>query len=242
MASNIDFLEQQLTAISHAIDYPPTPDLASGFWRRLESSPTPAPSAQNLRFAGLAAVAAVAAIALVVAVIAPARDAAADLFDRINIFEMDRSTEGLPTDITGEPSTLEQAQTALGARILQPGDPSLRLERVLLQNYGEVYVAVLFYQGDDTSFALFASNAFVGKGLPSGGDATAEQVDGLDGEAYWLTGRRIVQSLRSDGAVITGSERVTDANTLIWAQDEFMYRIEGDLDKDEAIAIAQSLR
>jgi hypothetical protein len=240
MASNIDFLEQQLTAISHAIDYPPTPDLASGFWRRLQLRPSP--DLRRLRFAGMAAVVAVAAIALAVAAIAPARDAAADLFHRINIFETDRSTESLPSEITGEPSTLEQAQTALGTHILQPSDPSLKLERVLLQNYGEVYVAVLFYHSDDTSFALFGSNAFVGKGLPVGGDATSESVSGLGGEAYWLTGRRIVQSLDLRGDVIIESERVTDANTLVWAQDQFMYRIEGDIERDEAIAIARSLR
>jgi hypothetical protein len=42
--------------------------------------------------------------------------------------------------------------------------------------------------------------------------------------------------------LVVDSERVTDTNALLWAQGEELYRIEGDLEKDEAIAIAQSLR
>ncbi len=173
--------------------------------------------------------------------ISPARDAAADLVNRINFFETERSTSDLPTDIVGEETTLERAQTAIGKRILQPeGDH--QLEKVLLQGYGEVQVAALFYTGDDASFVLFASNAFVGKGIPTDSLVTVEEVDGLGNQAFWVEGERIVYSVRANGSLVIGSERLTDRNALLWEQNDDLYRIEGDLGKEEAIAIAHSLR
>lgn len=241
--NEFEFLENQLMTTSRAIPYPPTPDLASGFWGRLTTSGVRQPASDRLRVAGFVTMGAMAVLAVAIALISPARDAAADLFSRINIFETDRSTEGLPTVIPGDETTLEQAETALGARILQPSDESFQMEQVLLQNYGSgSVVAVLFYRSDDANFALFASNTFAGKGIPLGGIVDVEPVTGLGNEAYWLEGRRIVQSLQPNGDVITGAERVTDANALIWEQDGYVYRIEGDLEKDQAIEIAKSLR
>lgn len=240
--NEFEFLENQLMTTSRAIQYPPTPDLASGFWSRLTSSPVRKPIFERLRAAGLVTMGVMAVLAVAITVISPARDATADLLSRINIFETDRSTEELPTVIPGNETTLEQAETALGARILQPSDESFQMERVLLQNYGGgSVVAVLFYKGDGLTFALFASNTFAGKGIPLGGIVDVEPVAGLGNEAYWLEGRRIVQSLQPNGDVITGSERVTDANALIWNQDGYVYRIEGDLEKEQAIAIAKSV-
>jgi hypothetical protein len=179
---------------------------------------------------------------LTVALAAPARDAAADLFGRINIFETSQSTEGLPTNITGIETNLTAAETALGAHIAQPTYPEgLAIDRVLRQTFGSVTTIAIFYRGD-TNIVLLASNSPVGKGLPLGGTADVEAVDGLGGEAYWLTGRRIVESLGSSGQPIIGSERVTDENTLVWVRGRFVYRIEGNVEKDEAIRIAQSVR
>lgn len=241
MMSNTDRLEQQLMTFSQATQYPPTPDLASGFWRRLEATQERRP-ASRLAFAGASLAAVVVAIAATIALAAPARDAAADLFHRINIFETSQSTEGLPTEITGTETTLTAAETALGAHIAQPTYPvGLTVDRVLRQSFGQVTTIAVFYRGD-TNFVLFVSNAPVGKGLLLGGTADAEQVDDLPGEAYWLIGRRIVESLNANGGPVLGSERVTDENTLVWVRDRFVYRIEGDVGKDEAIRIAQSVR
>lgn len=241
MMSNTDRLEQQLMTFSQATQYPPTPELASGFWRRLEATQARRP-APRLAFAGAALAAVVVAIAASIALASPARDAAADLFHRINIFETSRSTEGLPTNITGTETTLSAAETALGGHIAQPAYPEgLTIDRVLRQSFGPVTTIAIFYHGD-ANFVLFASNAPVGKGLLLSGTADVVQVDDLEGEAYWLTGRRIVESLNANGGPVMGSERVTDENTLVWVRDRFVYRVEGNVDKDEAIRIAQSVR
>ena len=241
--SNVDRLEEQLMTLGRGVQYPPTPDLPAAFWRRLESAPRPATQLRRLAFGGAAFAAVVIAVALGIALIAPARDAAADLFHSINIFETTQSTEGLPTDISGREVTLGDAEAALGAHILRPASPAaLDLQKVLLQDYGQVKVAALFYSSDDIAFVLFTSNAPVGKGINPGSGATVEPVSGVGDEAYWLQGQRIVQSYNPDGSVVSGSIRVTNANTLVWSEGSSVYRIEGDVQKDAAIAVAQSVR
>lgn len=243
MMSNTDRLEQQLMTFASAAKYPPTPDLASGFWQRLESTQTRRPTSR-FAFAGAGLAAVVVAVSVTIALAAPARDAAADLFHRINIFETSQSLEGLPTNITGTETTLADAQTALGEQpILKPTYPEgLDVQRVLLQEFDRVKTVAIFYTGDDASFVLFASNSPVGKGIPLESTVNVESVTEVGSEAYWLVGRRIVQSEEEDGGVILGSERVTDVNALAWSQGGYVYRIEGNLEKDEAIRIAQSVR
>jgi hypothetical protein len=240
---NFDALEEQLMTMGRGVQFPPTPDLPAAFWKRLESAPRRRMPGRRLAFGGAALAAGIFAVAVTIALVAPARDAAADLFHSINIFESSQSTVGLPTDISGRETTLGDAEAALGAHISRPTSPaSLELQKVLLQDYGRVKVVALFYSGDGIAFVLFTSNAPIGKGIHPGSGATAEEVNGVGDEAYWLQGQRIVQSYNPDGSVVSASIRVTSADTLVWSQGSTVYRIEGDMQKDTAIAIAQSVR
>ena len=142
-------------------------------------------------------------------------------------------------------TTLDEAELALGRRIAQPTyPPGLTLERVLHQDFEPVQAAALYYEKlDGEQFVLFAVNGLVSKGLPIGSDLSdAEEVEwpGVE-EAYWLTGPRRVEYRDPDGNVVEGSARQTGENTLLWQHDNLVYRLEGPLDKDEAIRIAQSL-
>ena len=238
MQGEMDMLERDLVLLSGAVRYPATPDIAAVVSGRLGERARTF-RAPAWRFASAAAMF-VAALVIAVAAIAPAREAVADLFDKINIFETDGVPQGLTYEIEGRQVTLGEAQNALGFRPLLPegAEPS----RVLLQEFGDVKAAVLFFEpSDGPTYALFETSAHVGKGIPTGG-AEAEAVEGLGGEAYWLTGLRIVQYENPGGGVIYQSRRVTDQNTLIWSRDGFVFRIEGPLDKDRAIEIAGSLR
>ncbi len=239
--TDIEQLEQQLLTAGSAIRFPETPDLAASFWRELSEKPAPRTWPRQV-WGAAAGLAAALAVVLFVST-GPVGDAAADLVDRINFFETDQSTVGLPTDTPGEEVTFAEAQTAIGKPILQPTEPEgLVLEKVLLQGYGDVQVAALFYRADDVAFVLFASNAFVGKGIPTESLASVEEVDGLGKQAFWITGERIVYSVRANGSLVIGSERVTDTNALLWEQGDDLYRIESDLEREEAIAIAHGLR
>ena len=236
MQGEIDILEKDLVLLSRALRYPGTPDLAAAASERLRTRRF-APS--GWRLAG-AVVVAVAALVASVAIVAPAREALADLFDKINIFEIDQAPSGVTYEIEGREVSLAVARDALGFEpALVPGDqPS----KVLLQEFGGVGAVALFFDpANEPGYVLFETNGRVGKGVPTGGEE-AEFVEGLGAEAYWLTGLHLVQYQNAYGDVVYESRRVTDQNTLIWSRDGFVFRIEGPLEKEEAVAIAESLR
>lgn len=237
-------LEQQVMALARSMAYPATPDFAAGFWRRLEADRARQAPASPLSLATVGLAAVVVAVSVVIGTVSPARDAAADLFDQINIFETDRELETLPHGITGEESTLTDAQIFLGRRILQPSGPKgVELERVVIQDFGSVKAVALYYtHPTGMDFVLFATNSRVGKGLPQGGDSTSKPVPIPEKEVgFWIEGEHTVQLYDDRGAVVPGSERVTEANTLLWPEGDFVYKIEGELTQEEAIAIAASV-
>jgi len=236
MQGEIDILEKDLVLLSRAVRYPATPNLAAAAPELLRK-PRLAPS--GLR-AAAAVVVALAALVAGVAVVAPAREAVADLFDKINIFGIDQVPRGLTYEIEGREVTLEVARDALG---FEPASPAgAQLSRVLLQEFGSVSAAALFFDpANGPGYVLFETNGRVGKGIPTGGEE-AELVEGLGAEAYWLTGLRLVQYQNLYGDVIYESRRITDQNTLIWSRDGFVFRIEGPLEKEAAVELAESLR
>ena len=236
MQGEIEILEQDLVLLSRALRYPTTPDLTAAVSERLRERKF-APSGWRVAAAALAALAALVAG---VAIVAPAREAVADLFDRINIFEVDQVPPGLTYEIQGREVSLEVARDALG---FQPALPAgAHPSKVLLQEFGEVKAVALFFDPvNGPGYVLFETNGRVGKGVPTGGEEAA-LVEGLGAEAYWLTGLHLVQYLNVYGDVVYESRRITDQNTLIWARGGFVFRIEGPLQKEVAVAIAESLR
>jgi Domain of unknown function (DUF4367) len=245
----IDRLEYDIQLLSQAMAFPTTPSLAARVRSRIEAQHDLRAPAPSWQLALTAVAAAFVGLALIAGVLAPAREAVADLFDSINIFETDEVPADLTRDITGTPISLEAAEATLGRPIMLPTYPEeIAPERVLLQDFGQVKAAVLFFEHPDgTRFALFETNAGVGKGLPAvgkgiAGEAQAEPVSGLGSEAYWLTGLRIVQYYDLEGSIIQDSVRATDVNTLLWGEEGYVFRIEGDLSQDDALKIAKSLR
>ncbi|MDP2673450.1 MAG: hypothetical protein Q8Q00_00915 [Dehalococcoidia bacterium] len=236
MQGEIDILEKDLVLLSGAVRYPATPNLVAVAPERLRARRL-APS--KLRVAAVV-VAALAALGAGVAVVAPAREAVADLFDKINIFGIDQVPRGLTHEVEGREVSLEVARDALGFETASPN--GAQPSKVLLQEFGEVKAAALFFDpSNGPGYVLFETNGRVGKGVPTGGQE-AEFVKGLGGEAYWLTGLRLVQYQNLYGDVIYESRRITDQNTLIWSRDGFVFRIEGPLEKEAAVEIAESLR
>jgi len=249
MQEQIDRLERDITLLSRAIAFPDAPSLAARVRSRIEAERTPREPASSWQLALTAIAAAAVALAFIAGVASPARDAVADLFDRINIFETAEVPKDLTREISGTQVSLEEAQARLGLPLLLPGDAATaEPDRVLIQDFRSVKAAVLFFRhSDGTSYALFETNAPVGKGLPIAGkgvlsSSQAQPVRGLADEAYWLTGLRIVQYYDPSGAVIRDSVRATEANTLLWSADGRVFRIEGNLSQEQALAVARSLR
>jgi len=232
-------LERNLELLGRATITPPTPDIAGAVDRRQQEW-TPPRRAPAWALAGVGVAAAVALLVALAGTVAPAREAIADLFDRINIFEVSEVPPGTPTDIEGEAVTLDQAERALGFAIALPHADTAPT-RVLLQDYGIVKVVAIFFERTDLGrFVIFETDAVAGKGLTP--IASAEPVEGFEDEAYWLQGLRIVQYEGTDGSVVEESVRATDTNTLLWTQDGHVFRLEGNLSLEEAVLIAKSLR
>lgn len=235
MERDIERLEETLDTLSRAVQYPDTPEIASEVRRRMGE-----PTATRLAPAWALAAVAVCAIAVVLAAIAgsvsPVRDAIADAFDRINIFENAEIPPDTTSTIEGEQVTLAEAEALVGIGLLLPD--GLEPERVLFQDFDEVKAAALFF--DAPEFVLFETDADVDKFLSP--DADWQGVDGLAGDAYWLTGVRLVQYRVEGGGTIQESARVTDVNTLVWEQGKYVFRLEGNLSQVEAVEIARSLR
>ena len=249
MQEQIDRLERDITLLSRAIAFPETPSLAGRVRSQIEAERRPQAPAPSWQVAVTAIAAAAVALAFVAGVFSPARDAVADLFDRINIFETAEVPADLTLEISGTQVTLAEAERRLGVPLLLPAEAaSAEPDRVLIQDFRSVKAAVLFYRhSDGTPYALFETNAPVGKGLPIAGkgvlsSSQAQPVRGLGDEAYWLTGLRIVQYYDPSGAVIRDSVRATEANTLLWSDNGRVFRIEGDVTQEQALAIARSLR
>ncbi|HKA83959.1 MAG TPA: hypothetical protein VKD21_08850 [Acidimicrobiales bacterium] len=80
----------------------------------------------------------------------------------------------------------------------------------------------------------------VAKMAPRG--TTIELVRVGDEAAYWIAGRpHEVVLTDADGDVVHDSSRLA-GNTLIWTDGEVTYRLESALDRDDAVALASTLR
>ncbi|MCH8814343.1 MAG: hypothetical protein IH957_04495 [Chloroflexi bacterium] len=235
-------LERSLELLARAIVYPTTPPIAEQITSRLHDETASPRVAPAWALAGVAMTGLIVLIAALVSTVSPLRDAVADVLDRVNIFEADEPSSSITRDIEGFPVSLNAAEDALGFEILRPAYPKgATIDELLLQEFGEVRVAVLFVEHPVfESFALFQTNATVGKGLSS--TAQAEAVEGFHEDAFWLRGLRIVQYQGSDGEVLEESIRATEANTLVWEQDGRVFRLEGNLSLEDAVLIARSLR
>lgn len=137
-----------------------------------------------------------------------------------------------------DPMTLAAAAVALGFEPSLPpgyGDPAAVY---LLRGLGGV-VVVLQYQ----DFDLWQSRSpsiYLGKGVPENLLIETPLVRGEP--SYWIEGgRHFMRFLDANGETIAGTERAVDRNTLIWRSGETFYRLETDLPRAEAIAVAESL-
>ena len=82
--------------------------------------------------------------------------------------------------------------------------------------------------------------AMIQKNIDSGTSVERVTIGGAPG--YWIAGERhMITYLDASGVPILDSERVV-GNTLVWTADGITYRLEGELTRIDAIALAESLR
>ncbi len=135
----------------------------------------------------------------------------------------------------GQPTTLEEAGQRVGFTLLLPAALS-EPDEVYQHRVDLPAVTFVWREPDGAPLSLtqIGMAEFARKLINEG---NVEDTTVNNAPAVWLTGPHTLQLL---GDRPPGALRIT-SNVLIWAQDGFTYRLEGDLTLEEALAIAESV-
>jgi hypothetical protein len=256
--------ETQMMAIARGFEYPRTPDIAATVMTRLRPSTRPKFASRRLAWS-LALILVLLSSALL---IPPARAAILE-FIQIGIVRVFRAEpaplappqEEFPatmTPVTATPSatsqplipnlerlagevSLEEAQQAVDYRIPLPSYPAdLGVpDRVFVQEAeGEMTILVWIDPGDPTEVSMSLHI------IPPGSWAIEKMQPALieettvNGErAVWAVGPYPVRFSNGNLDFV----RLIDGHVLIWTKRELTYRLETDLELEEAIRVAESL-
>ena len=236
-------LEHELRALRE--DLPETPDLSSAVRRRIAGArPSRVPRRLVLAVAVL-----VVAVAAVLVVSPDARSTLGDWLGiggaevvRVEELPTVEAKTGLPD--FGRAVSREQAQDAASFPLRFPqrlGDPDALYVRdvpggMVVAVYGEgpPYRAVYVQWVGESTGPSFQKLA--GSGTP------VERVRVEGGAGLWLSGEpHFVLWLGQDGRD-HADEPYLAGNVLLWEDGQQSYRLEADVSKEEALAVARSLR
>ena len=234
-----------------AVDWPETPDLAGAVTGRLAAAPARRPWWRIDRPAWQVAVVAVAVVVAVVMAVPPARSAVLDWlgFGSVRIVREEPSRFGAALDL-GEPVTLERARrsfpvlvpSAVGEpdAVYLTRDPFLRVDLVYREQPGvpassNTGAALLVTEFHATAEALIEKTAGAGSDverLTVGGDP-----------AFFISGAHHGFAFIPEGTTGAFEEQRLAGNTLLVERsDGVLLRIEGEVDRAEAVRIAASVR
>jgi hypothetical protein len=239
------------------VDYPTTPDFAPSVMAAIRRQPEPRLSL--VPSLGLAAAAAVALLVGTLLAVRSTREAIAGFLglavegERIEVLPpppagpaIDELPPPLVIEAYADPITLAEAEELIGFAPALPPDlepAGVYFIRYLPAGWQEAFARptlVVRYDGFD--LWQTSSDSFVGKGLVYDGDAVVTSTNVNGAEAYWITGGpRLVTIFSPSGERLVGSTRTVEANTLVWAAEGRYFRIEGDLELPEALAVAESI-
>jgi len=248
-----DALVSELRALSPRLDVPPAGEQAAPVRQRLEAQQRtksrPRPAARwRARFLYPRWRAALLAALTVVALTAAIPQSRAVIAHVLRLDGVELRQEPGPSpaphpSLPGEQRmSLEQARQHVAFPILVPaklGRPS----GVTVSDRGRV--ATLIY--DHTPYGQVRLDEFDGhldpvyfvKFVHLGG-VTEVRVNGAKG--LWVTGPQEIIYVRSDGAIVQASARLTTGNTLIWGTPRVALRLEGGFSKAAALTVAASAR
>jgi hypothetical protein len=261
-------LERALADLGAHLEQPPTPPLAAAVMARIAERPTPA---RGLRRARLprrgwrrVAVAALALLVLATGIVVATPSAREAVARRLGLLGVEIHLGGpAPTGTTPRPGasadlglgrrvTLAQARAAVGFPILVPTAPGFeRPDAVYLGSDppgGRVDLVYLPRPGLRASpftnvgllITEFEAKLFTEKFAKTA--TRVEQVTVDHEQGYWLSGEPhgfVYQdrngNLQEETARLAGS-------TLLWAHGTLTLRLEGQLSKQEALRLAESMR
>ena len=248
----LDAVESELRAMGRDLEVPPARDLTVAVRQRLEGRAVRRRYAPGLRAGAFrrrpvwrAALVVVVAVLAVLVATPQGRAAISHVFRiaGIELREAPRpvSSLGRSPALPGERSTaLEKARHQVSFPILVPtalGQPT----QVVVSDAGRV-VSLIYSR---TPYGLVQMDEFAGQvdqiyfeKLVHFSDATQVEVNGTPG--LWIKGPHELLYITRDGATDFASARLTTGNTLIWGTRQVAVRLEGNLGRAIAVAIANS--
>jgi hypothetical protein len=260
-------LEAEFGQLARQVDVPATPDYASRVRERLVSRSAGA-RATGRRTFGLAAPwrrAATATIVLLLAMtvvlsVPVTRDAVADLFgiSGVSVSTLPSTAASPRTTVEaradlGKPVTLDEARRQLSFPVSVPTAPGLGppdavyVRRGLsLESVSLVYrPRTGFSATDDPTVGLLVSQysgtaePFFEKLIHAGAAVTQVTVDGRWPGLYFPSPHQVLVRA-PDGLVHEERPRLA-APTLVWVRDDVTFRMEADIDLEQALAVAASM-
>ena len=245
-------MEAELLAVGRSLEVPPAGDLTAAVRQRLERRAPgrrhkPALGTFHRRLAWRAALVALAALLVVMVATPQGRAAIAGVFRFAGV------------ELRQEPGTARHP----GSRASLPGQQGMSLERArhqvlfpilvpaALGRPGEVVVSdrgrVVSLIYPRTRYGLVRLDEFAGhldqlvfEKFVHPGEVTQVQVNGASG--LWVKGPQELVYITRDGTTVAASARLTTGNTLIWGTRQVAVRLEGNLTRTAALAIADSAR
>jgi hypothetical protein len=246
-------VESELRAVGRELEVPPARDFTAAVRQRLEGQavrrrlPAGGTGALRRRLVWRAALAVVVA-SLAVLIATPQGRAAIIHVFRFAGVELRQEpgparSPGNSASLPGErPMSLEKARHQVSFPILVPaalGQPG----EVVVSDGGRV--ASLIYRG--TPYGQLRIDEFAGRFDPiyfekfvHVSNLTYVEVNGTSG--LWIKGPHVLVYITRDGTPATATARLTTGNTLLWGTRLVALRLEGNLGKTAALAIATSAR
>jgi hypothetical protein len=240
-------LEQELRRLAPFVELPPTPDLATGVRRRLAEQPVrrafPVRRALVLGFAVLA-------VTLGALMAVPQSRSA--ILEWLGI--QGAKIERVPTQPTapeqpldlglGEQVDLAEARQRVDYRVLIPSELGTPDDVYVDQDVAD-QVAFVYRDGDEVSELVTQFPGLLHPDLiqkTAGPDTTIEEISVKGERGYWIAGNpHEFAYVDESGEPIFETLRLA-GNTLLWTRGDLTLRLEGDLTREEALAIAESMR
>ena len=259
-----ELFEKQLVSISKGLDYPRTPNIASSVMPRLRPSARPRSVSRRLTWSLTVILVLFSSLML----IPPARAAILEFIQIgiVRIFRVEPTPVAPPNQqipatmipVTATPAatsaplipilerlagelTLAEAQQTVGYPILLPSYPPDLGEpdRVFVQDAGGTMTILIWIDPQQPSQVLMSLHM-----IPPGSwaidkmDPDLVQETTVNGQrAIWAVGPYPIRFSNGNLDFV----RLIDGHVLIWEEGNITYRLETDLDLEEAIRVAESL-
>jgi hypothetical protein len=264
-------LDRALADLAASLEFPPTPDLAAAVSARLDQAPSPTP-ARPRRWSWPTgwrrlAVAGLAVVLLAVAVLAASPGTREAVARRLGLRGIGVELGGPPPSTAttttggrldlglGERVTLEEARRRVGFPVLVPQTGGL-------ERPDAVFVSEAVPPGGRVDLVWRARPGLPASGFTDAGllitefqgqttpefikkVAVAGQVEFLEvgGEpAYWFSGEPHFFTYLDRAGNFREEQTRLAGNTLIWQRGALTLRLEGEISKEEALRIAESMR